>query len=142
MAEEFRKARRGDNAGPFTQRPGSAGTHSNGPRTEGGKQAFVAKSSQRRDHLGPGLQRAPGRQRPGILEHARGAGRAIIGSINGHKIWTSNADIADWAFVLVRTEPDAAQAQRHSYLLVDLKTKGVTTQALACRHRRARISAS
>lgn len=50
--------------------------------------------------------------------------------LNGHKIWSSRAVFADWAFVLVRTE---AGSQRHkglSLLLMDLKTPGVRVQAI------------
>jgi alkylation response protein AidB-like acyl-CoA dehydrogenase len=50
--------------------------------------------------------------------------------VNGHKIWNSNADVADWAFVLVRTEPDAPKHKGISYLLIDLKSKGVTARPL------------
>ncbi|KOC19621.1 acyl-CoA dehydrogenase [Comamonas testosteroni] len=45
--------------------------------------------------------------------------------LNGHKIWTSFAHIADYCFVLARTD---ATAQRHkgiSFLLVDMKLPGV-----------------
>src|SRR5437868_1258273 len=27
--------------------------------------------------------------------------------VNGHKVWTSNADTSNWMFCLVRTEPEA-----------------------------------
>ncbi|WP_312783570.1 acyl-CoA dehydrogenase family protein [Brevundimonas sp.] len=50
--------------------------------------------------------------------------------LNGHKIWSSRAVFADWAFVLVRTE---AGSQRHkglSLLLMDLKTPGVRVQPI------------
>ena len=33
--------------------------------------------------------------------------------VNGQKVWTSNAQIADWMFCLVRTDPERAQAPRH-----------------------------
>ena len=32
--------------------------------------------------------------------------------VNGQKIWTSTAHIADWIFCLVRTEPPGSKTQR------------------------------
>jgi alkylation response protein AidB-like acyl-CoA dehydrogenase len=50
--------------------------------------------------------------------------------INGQKIWTSNADTSDWMFCLVRTEPDAPKHEGISYLLIDMKTPGLTIRPL------------
>ena len=50
--------------------------------------------------------------------------------INGQKIWTSNADEADWMFALVRTEPDAQKHDGISYILLDMKTPGITVRPL------------
>ena len=50
--------------------------------------------------------------------------------INGQKIWTSNALEADWMFALVRSEPDAAKHEGISYLLIDMKTPGITVRPL------------
>ena len=50
--------------------------------------------------------------------------------VNGQKIWTSTAHVADWMFALARTD---AQAQRHrgiSFLLIDLKSPGVTVRPI------------
>ena len=33
--------------------------------------------------------------------------------IDGHKIWTSYSDVADWCLLLARTDKDGAQAQGH-----------------------------
>lgn len=45
--------------------------------------------------------------------------------LNGHKIWTSFADRADWCFVLARTDPHAARHRGISFLLVDMRQPGV-----------------
>jgi alkylation response protein AidB-like acyl-CoA dehydrogenase len=50
--------------------------------------------------------------------------------INGQKIWTSQAQCADWAFVLCRTDPNAPKHRGISYLLVDMKTPGITVRPL------------
>lgn len=47
--------------------------------------------------------------------------------VNGQKVWTSLAPIADWCFLLARTDPDAAPQQGISYLLMDMKSPGVRT---------------
>ena len=50
--------------------------------------------------------------------------------INGQKIWTSQAQYADWAFVLCRTDSDAPKHRGISYILVDMKTQGITVRPL------------
>jgi pimeloyl-CoA dehydrogenase len=50
--------------------------------------------------------------------------------VNGQKIWTSTAHHADWMFALVRTD---AQSQRHrgiSFLLIELRSPGVTVRPI------------
>jgi alkylation response protein AidB-like acyl-CoA dehydrogenase len=50
--------------------------------------------------------------------------------INGHKIWTSGADKADWMFCLVRTAPDAPKHQGITFILFDMTTPGVSVRPI------------
>ncbi len=50
--------------------------------------------------------------------------------INGQKIWTSNAQEAQYLFGLFRTEPDAAKHKGISYLLVPLDQPGIEIRPL------------
>ena len=45
--------------------------------------------------------------------------------LNGQKIWTSYGDLADWIFMLVRTEQGIKKQASITFLLADLNTKGV-----------------
>lgn len=50
--------------------------------------------------------------------------------LNGSKIWTSYADLADWIFCLVRTDRNVPKQQGISFLLVDLTSHGVSTRPI------------
>jgi len=50
--------------------------------------------------------------------------------VNGQKIWTSMAQHSDMCILLVRTDPYAPKHRGISYLLVDMKSPGVTVKPL------------
>ena len=50
--------------------------------------------------------------------------------VNGQKTWTTMAQYADWGFFLVRTDSDAKAQQGISFLLIDMKTPGVTVRPI------------
>jgi len=50
--------------------------------------------------------------------------------LDGHKIWTSFAHIADYCFVLARTDPQSVRHRGISFLLVDMHSPGVRVQPI------------
>ncbi len=50
--------------------------------------------------------------------------------INGQKTWTSYAQFADWGILLARTDAAAAKSHGISFLIVDMKSPGVTVRPL------------
>ncbi len=50
--------------------------------------------------------------------------------ITGQKVWTSLAHLADWCFVLARTQAGSRRAAGLSYLLVPMRQPGVTVRPI------------
>ncbi len=50
--------------------------------------------------------------------------------VNGSKTWTTLAQHADWIFCLVWTDPNAKQQEGISFLLIDMKTPGITVRPI------------
>jgi pimeloyl-CoA dehydrogenase large subunit len=50
--------------------------------------------------------------------------------INGQKTWTTSAQYADWIFVLARTDTAAKKQEGITFILVDMKTPGITVRPI------------
>ena len=50
--------------------------------------------------------------------------------INGQKVWTTQAQFADYVFLLARTDPDAPKHKGISYLLVPMQQDGVEVRGI------------
>ena len=50
--------------------------------------------------------------------------------VNGQKTWTTLAQHADWIFCLVRTDPAAKKQEGISFLLVDMRSPGITVRPI------------
>jgi alkylation response protein AidB-like acyl-CoA dehydrogenase len=50
--------------------------------------------------------------------------------INGQKVWTSLAHVADWCFVLARTQAGSRRSEGLSILLVPMRQAGVTVRPI------------
>ena len=49
---------------------------------------------------------------------------------NGHKLWTTHANVANWIFCLVRTAREAIPQRGITFLLIDMQTPGVEVQPI------------
>jgi pimeloyl-CoA dehydrogenase large subunit len=50
--------------------------------------------------------------------------------VNGQKTWTTTAQYADFIFCLARTDPAAKKQSGISFLLIDMKTPGITVRPI------------
>lgn len=50
--------------------------------------------------------------------------------VNGQKIWTSFADIADYQELLIRTEPGSQRHKGLSWVICDMRTPGITVRPI------------
>jgi alkylation response protein AidB-like acyl-CoA dehydrogenase len=50
--------------------------------------------------------------------------------VNGQKTWTTLGQFADWGFFLVRTDPNAKPQAGISFLLIDMKSPGISVRPI------------
>ena len=50
--------------------------------------------------------------------------------VNGQKTWTTLAQFADWIFCLVRTQTEGKNQEGITFLLIDMKTPGITVKPI------------
>jgi alkylation response protein AidB-like acyl-CoA dehydrogenase len=91
--------------------------------------------AQRRTHL-PGILESAVWWCQGYSEPGSGSDLASLGTaalrdgdhyvVNGTKMWTTEAHWADWMHCLVRTDSTGKPQQGISFLLIDMKTPGIT----------------
>jgi alkylation response protein AidB-like acyl-CoA dehydrogenase len=94
---------------------------------------------QKREHL-PAITHGAIRWCQGYSEPGAGSDlaslqtRAVLDGdsyvIDGQKIWTSYADLADWMFLLVRTDPEAKKQAGITFILMDMETPGVEVKPI------------
>ena len=64
----------------------------------------------------------------GLRTRGRVEGDALI--IDGHKIWSSFADIADWQELLIRTDPTAKTSAALSWVVCPMNAPGITVRPI------------
>jgi alkylation response protein AidB-like acyl-CoA dehydrogenase len=93
----------------------------------------------KRTHL-PKIARGEIRWCQGYSEPGAGSDLASLGTravrdgddfvVNGQKIWTSYADLADWMFILVRTAESAKKQDGITFLLMNMESPGVSVRPI------------
>lgn len=94
---------------------------------------------QKREHLLP-MARGEVRWCQGFSEPNAGSDLASLKTaavrdgddfvVTGQKIWTSHGHESDWMYALVRTDPQVRKQQGISFILLDMKSPGVTVRPI------------
>ena len=65
-----------------------------------------------------------------VLRQAQDDSGRDVYVVNGTKTWITAAQWADWIFVLARTDPAAKKQEGISFILVDMRSPGVTVRPI------------
>jgi pimeloyl-CoA dehydrogenase large subunit len=97
--------------------------------TEAQKQRFLPRMASLDDWWCQGFSEpGAGSDLAGLNTAAMRQGDHYI--VNGQKTWTTMAQHADWIFCLVRTDPAAKKQLGISFLLIDMRTPGITVRPI------------
>ncbi|WP_040833123.1 acyl-CoA dehydrogenase family protein [Nocardia brevicatena] len=95
---------------------------------------------QQRERFLPGIRTVTELWCQGYSEPGAGSDLAAVSTsarldgdewvVNGQKIWTSLAHVADWCFAVCRTEPGSKRHKGLSYLLVPMRRPGIEVRPI------------
>lgn len=97
--------------------------------TQEQKQRFLPRMYQGEDFWAQGYSEpGAGSDLASLKTRAERRGDSYV--VNGQKTWTTLGHYGDWIFCLVRTDPQAKKQEGISFLLIDMKTPGITVRPL------------
>jgi len=101
---------------------------------------YTFGSQQQKERFLPPLVRGDCQWAQGFSEPSAGSDLASLRTsaarhgdryvVNGQKIWTSGAHVAEWGFFLVRTNPDVKPQAGISFILIDMRSPGITVRRI------------
>lgn len=97
--------------------------------TEAQKRRFLPRIARLDDWFCQGFSEpGAGSDLAALRTQARLEGNEYI--VNGQKLWTSTAHHANWCFLLVRTDAGAKKQAGITYLLMDMRSPGITVRPI------------
>jgi alkylation response protein AidB-like acyl-CoA dehydrogenase len=101
---------------------------------------YTFGSQAQKDRFLPGIRAGDFYWAQGFSEPSNGSDLARLRTaavlngdhyiVRGQKIWTSVAHASEWGFFLVRTDPNVKPQRGISFLLIDLKSPGITIRRI------------